>query len=122
MMLLPCSWHQGRHNEMQKAMPSCVNSTSPWIGVATVARPTMLATTISATSAAAKPPATANHQASRASSLYKGDYFLYLPSNSRASASMALPGRLRLSMSAIQSSYSGADALTQLSSSALGIM
>ena len=33
MMLAPCSWHHGRHSEMASAMPNCVSSTSPGIGL-----------------------------------------------------------------------------------------
>ena len=47
-------------------------------------------------------------------------HFWYLSSSSRASVNICLPGRPRLSMSATQSSTSGAEALTQLSSSLVG--
>src|SRR5574343_2023671 len=66
MMFAPRYWHQGRHSEMHSAMPNCVSSTSPGIGRVSVARRTTLATTISATAPATRPPAIANHQASLA--------------------------------------------------------
>ncbi len=33
MMFALLSWHQGRHSEMHSAMPNCVSSTSPPIGL-----------------------------------------------------------------------------------------
>jgi hypothetical protein len=33
MMLAPRSWHQGSDSEMASAMPNCVSSTSPGIGL-----------------------------------------------------------------------------------------
>ena len=114
---------------MHSAIPTCVISTSPVIGRDSSARPMMLLTVMSATIRPMAEPNIANQREAMRSRRCMGptllvldSYLRYLASSSRASASSALPLAPRLSMSATQSSYSGAEALTQLSSSEPGIV
>ena len=104
MMLAPCSWHQGRHSEMASAMPNCVSSTSPGIGLRSQRAhgdaghrhqrhrrrrpPRRPARTRSGQAPQQRPRIDGSRRGARRA---PAAYFLYFASSSRASCSIALP-------------------------------